>query len=87
MKQYTYARWLQGGLILFQNLQDPFQQNNLAANPDYQSVVDNMEQKLQFWLNKVGDRFLTGEEHIKESGQFEEWQIRNEHFYGGHNNF
>ena len=84
-KQYTYARWLQGSIVLFDNLADPYQKNNLALKAEDQFLVEEMEQKLQYWLDRLDDPFLTGIEHIVRAGQREEWQIREEHFHGGFN--
>ncbi|MEE4195445.1 MAG: sulfatase [Anaerolineae bacterium] len=84
-KRYTYARWLQGSVILFDNLNDPYQLENLAIQPEQAPLVDEMETKLQYWLDKVDDPFLTAVEHINRAGQREEWQIREEHFHGGFN--
>ena len=84
-KQYTYARWLQGSCVLFDNLADPYQLNNLANDPAYAQTVMEMEEKLQYWLERLGDDFLPGIEHIKRAGQAEEWFLREEHFHGGFN--
>ena len=81
-KRYTYARWLQGGTLLFDNLQDPYQLRNLALDPGHETLAAELEQELQGWLARLGDDFLSGEEHIRQLGQWEEWQIRDEHFHG-----
>lgn len=81
-KRYTYARWLQGGEVLFDNREDPYQLHNLALDPEHKSLADRLEQELQDWLERLDDRFLPGEEHICQLGQWEEWQIRTEHFTG-----
>ncbi len=59
--------------------------NNLALNPDNKALIEDLEQKLQYWLNRLDDPFLTGPEHIIRAGQAEEWKIRQEHFHGGFN--
>ena len=84
-KQYTYARWLQGSAILFDNISDRYQLENLALLPEHQPLMEEMEEKLQYWLNRLDDPFLPGFEHLIRSGQREEWQIRQEHFHGGFN--
>ena len=86
--RYTYARWLQGGVLLFDNEADPYQLNNLAYQPDHEALLAELEGELQGWLTRLGDRFGSGEDHIRALGQWEEWQIRQEHFYGfGTRNF
>lgn len=87
-RRYTYARWLQGGVLLFDNEADPYQMHNLAHEPGHEAVLAELEAELQGWLARLGDRFMPGEAHIRELGQTEEWQIRQEHFYGfGTRNF
>lgn len=87
-QRYTYARWLQGGTLLFDNEADPYQLHNLAHEPGHEALLDALEAELQGWLARLGDKFMPGEAHIRELGQAEEWQIRQEHFYGfGTRNF
>ena len=86
--RYTYARWLQGGTLLFDNEADGYQMCNLACDPMCSGLVASLEQELQGWLVRLGDRFASGDEHIRCLGQAEEWLIRQEHFYGfGTRNF
>jgi arylsulfatase A-like enzyme len=87
-QRYTYARWLQGGVLLFDNETDPHQMRNLAHEPGHEALLDELEAELQGWLARLGDKFMPGDAHIRELGQAEEWQIRQEHFYGfGTRNF
>lgn len=81
-QRYTYARWLQGGTLLFDNEADPYQTRNLALEPGHEMVLTELETELQGWLARLGDKFMSGEAHLAELGQTEEWQIRQEHFYG-----
>ena len=81
-KRHTYARWLQGGALLFDNQRDPYQMRNLLAEPGHEALAAELEAELQGWLARLGDDFTTGEEHIRQLGQWEEWLIREEHFYG-----
>jgi arylsulfatase A-like enzyme len=81
-KRYTYARWLQGGAVLFDDQQDPYQARNLILEPEYAGLAAELEQELQGWLTKLNDDFVAGAEHIRQLGQWEEWQIREEHFIG-----
>jgi hypothetical protein len=86
--RYTYARWLQGGTLLFDNEADPHQMRNLAHEPGHEALLAGLEAELQGWLARLGDKFMPGEAHLRELGQAEEWQIRQEHFYGfGTRNF
>lgn len=84
-KQYTYARWLQGSCVLFDNRNDPYQFRNLALEDEYASIMTELEAELSRWLRLTEDAFLTAEEHIEQAGQQEEWFLREEHFRGGFN--
>jgi hypothetical protein len=87
-ERYTYARWLRGGTLLYDNLNDPYQLRNLAVEPnrasgvDRKALLEQMEGELQAWLQHLDDPFLSGDEHIRRLGQWEEWVVRQEHFYG-----
>jgi len=81
-ERYTYARWLQGGTLLYDTANDPYQLRNLALEPGHEVLLAEMEAELQGWLERLDDPFTTGEEQIRLLGQWEEWQIRQEHFYG-----
>ena len=47
-KQYTFVRSLVGPWLLFDNQADPYQQHNLAGNPQYAAV----QERLDFLLNR-----------------------------------
>jgi arylsulfatase A-like enzyme len=81
-KRYTYARWLQGGAVLYDNQEDPYQLHNLMHEPGHEALEEVLEHELRGWLERLGDDFMTGDEHIRQLGQWEEWQIREEHFHG-----
>jgi arylsulfatase A-like enzyme len=87
-ERYTYARWLQGGALLYDNLNDPYQlynlalEPNLASEPGHKALLEELEGELQGWLERLDDPFLSGDEHIRRLGQWEEWLVRQEHFYG-----
>jgi arylsulfatase A-like enzyme len=81
-KRYTYARWLQGGAVLYDNAQDPYQLHNLSAQPGNDRLEAKLESELQTWLTRLRDSFLPGTEHIRQLGQEEEWLVREEHFHG-----
>jgi arylsulfatase A-like enzyme len=56
-KQYTYARTLEGAGKLFDNTIDPFQMNNLIGNPAFAQLQQELGEKLDSALQKVGDEF------------------------------
>jgi arylsulfatase A-like enzyme len=81
-ERYTYARWREGGALLFDNRDDPYQLCNLTLRPGSEGLARNLEAELQSWLDRLNDRFMTGDDHIRESGLWEKWLVRQEHFYG-----
>jgi arylsulfatase A-like enzyme len=83
--RHTYARWRDEGWVLYDNVEDPFQQNNLINDSAHKKLRGTLEDKLQAWLKKLGDRFLPGEEHLKQLGLLEAWMDRQRHFREGGN--
>jgi len=81
--RHTYVRLQEGGWLLYDNLADPFQQNNLINDPGHKKLREELEAKLQAWLKKLGDKFLLGEEHLAQLGQLDAWKARERHFHGG----
>lgn len=87
-RQHTYAAWRGGDGVLFDNDADPYQMRNLFHEAECIELRAGLEAELQGWLARLGDRFASGEEHLADLGQSEEWLIRQEHFYGfGTRNF
>ncbi|HDZ05693.1 hypothetical protein LCGC14_0066000 [marine sediment metagenome] len=66
--QYTYARNLTGPWLLFDNINDPYQLNNLVGNEGAAVVQDDLEKLLSERLKATGDEFLPGLEYIKKWG-------------------
>lgn len=60
-KRYTYAVDPLGGWILFDNLADPFQLNNLVDDPAYQELKVKLARELDNWLAKAEDPFIPEE--------------------------
>lgn len=56
-KRYTYARTLEGASKLFDNLQDPYQMNNLIDQREYDGIQKGLDAKLNDELEKIGDDF------------------------------
>lgn len=67
-KQYTYVRKLDGPWLLFDNLADPFQQNNLAGNPEYSKLQGKLDKALNNKLLERNDDFLHGQYYIEKWG-------------------
>jgi len=84
-QRYTYARWRDASWVLYDNLEDPFQQKNLIDDPANKGLREELEGELRKWLTKLGDKFLSGEEHLRELGLLEAWNERQSHFKKGGN--
>lgn len=66
--RYTYVRRPDQPWLLYDNLKDPYQMDNLVDSEDYSDLRTDMENILQAKLNERGDRFLPKEEYLKEWG-------------------
>ena len=51
-QRYTYVKDLKGPWLLFDNLKDPYQLNNLVNNNEYKSIKNDLELKLAQLLRK-----------------------------------
>jgi arylsulfatase A-like enzyme len=67
-KQYTYAQDLNGDWLLFDNVNDPYQLNNLTGNPAYESITENLEELLSKELHRLNDEFLAGPLYLEKWG-------------------
>ena len=63
--RYTYVRDLNGPWLLFDNLQDPYQINNLMGVDETIFIQADLENQLQKLLIKNNDQFLSGAEYMK----------------------
>jgi arylsulfatase A-like enzyme len=66
--RYTYVRSLDGPWMLFDDVNDPFQMDNLVAKPDYANLVEDLDNRLQQLLQKIGDEFRPAQYYIDEWG-------------------
>jgi arylsulfatase A-like enzyme len=78
--RYTYARWLQGGAILFDNERDPYQLHNLIQDPGRQVLREELKAELASWLERIHDPFLDPDACFRRIGRWEEWVYRKAHF-------
>jgi uncharacterized sulfatase len=46
--------------MLFAIDKDPYEQNNLAANPEYEQVLNEMREQLAAWRKQQGDDGTSG---------------------------
>ncbi|MBV7339307.1 sulfatase [Chloroflexi bacterium TSY] len=67
-ERYTYARALAGPWLLYDNVQDPYQLNNLVDQPETATIQAELDQALDRKLAALGDEFLHGDEYIARWG-------------------
>jgi len=67
-KKYTYAKDLSGEWLFFDNVEDPYQLNNLIENPSFKSIAKNLDELLGKELNRLDDEFLPGAYYIEKWG-------------------
>jgi arylsulfatase A-like enzyme len=66
--RYTYVRTLNGPWLLYDNIDDEYQQNNLCGKPEYAKLQKRLDLKLDEKLRETNDQFLVGDEYIKKWG-------------------
>lgn len=64
-KQYTYGRTPDGPNMFFDNVNDPYQMNNLLGHPDFSEIQKDLDIKLNKALNKIGDEFKDKQYYLK----------------------
>ncbi|MBT6007322.1 MAG: sulfatase-like hydrolase/transferase, partial [Prolixibacteraceae bacterium] len=64
-KRFTYVRDLTGPWLLYDNILDPFQMNNLLGADEYIFIQSDLESQLKELLQKTNDNFLSGDEYMK----------------------
>ena len=69
-KQFTYVRKLDGPWLLFDNIADPYQQNNLAGNPEFSELVAKLDKALKKNLQKPAIIFYQGKSMSKNGVMF-----------------
>ncbi len=66
--RYTYVRSLEVPWLLYDNLNDPFQLDNLVSKVLFADVLSKCESLLNLKLKERHDEFLKGEEYVKKWG-------------------
>ncbi len=63
--RFTYVRDLNGPWLLYDNILDPYQMNNLLGLDEYKFIELDLEEQLQDWLQETNDSFLQGNEYMQ----------------------
>ncbi len=64
-KRYTYSRTIDAPNMLFDNVTDPYQMNNLVNKPEFAKLQKEMDKKLNKALKKIGDEFKPRDYYMK----------------------
>ena len=56
-KTHTYAVAHDGRWLLFDNVKDPYQQNNLIEDPAQKPLIDHFDKLIAAWLKQADDPF------------------------------
>jgi hypothetical protein len=63
--RYTYVRDINGPWLLFDNLSDPYQMNNMCDEPAMHAQQEWLDRLLLDMLLQRNDEFLPGVEYMK----------------------
>ena len=74
--RHTYAVRRDGPWLLYDDVADPLQLENLVADPARGALRQRLEAELTGWLERTGDRFLPWRDHVRELGLTELWNTR-----------
>jgi arylsulfatase A-like enzyme len=64
-KQFTYARDLKGPWLMYDNLKDPYQLNNLIGKTAHAATQAKLEKVLKTKLNEAKDDFLKADDYMQ----------------------
>lgn len=67
-ERYTYVRDLQGPWLLYDNKDDPYQQQNRCGDPAFAAVQEEFDAALHRVLKERGDEFLPGDTYVQRWG-------------------
>jgi arylsulfatase A-like enzyme len=66
--RYTYVRSLEGPWLLYDDVKDPNQLDNLVGQPQVAEVQAKLDARLQAQLQQVGDNFRPAAAYLEEWG-------------------
>ncbi len=67
-RQYTYIKNLDGPWLMFDNIADPYQMNNLVLDPANKNLLKRLDSRLLKELKKAGDEFHPRDYYIEKWG-------------------
>jgi arylsulfatase A-like enzyme len=63
--RYTYVRTIEDPWLLYDNLVDPYQLNNLIEEPDMREIREELEAMLVEHMKRIGDEILPNEAYYE----------------------
>jgi arylsulfatase A-like enzyme len=67
-RSHTYVRSINGPWLLYDNINDPYQKQNLCGRADVAALEEQLERELSGWLNRLDDDFLHADEYLRRDG-------------------
>lgn len=67
-KRYTYVKSLEGPWLLYDNINDPYQLNNIVNDSRYSQLQNELDTWLTQKLRSMSDEFLTGIAYVQKWG-------------------
>ena len=67
-RRYTYVRSLKGPWLLYDNVSDPYQMNNLSQDPSYSATMEKLDGELRRLLARDKDSFEPAQRLIERYG-------------------
>lgn len=80
--RHTYAATVEGPWLLFDNVADPHQLENLVGRPEAAALQAALQADLDGWLRATGDPFLPGLELLRRMGLASLWNAREAELHG-----
>lgn len=66
--RHTYVRDLTEPWLLYDNISDPYQMDNMVGRSDAKELQSELDYKLTNLLQRYGDTFLPGDEYLRQWG-------------------
>ncbi len=87
-KTHTYARFWDGkAWLLFDNIADPLQLNNLVGQPAFSCLQNELDELLSLQLKRTGDQSLSWQETLQTLDLVSLWNAREQEMFGANGRF
>jgi arylsulfatase A-like enzyme len=84
-KTHTYAKSPDGPWLLYDDVADPYQMNNLVADPAAADILSELDAELMRQLDRFGDSVMTMDESLDFYNIRDLWEERTEFLYRDRN--